>query len=72
VLFYEKFRLELKPDEKFRKTIGFLSHLQERMDFLAEISTAVPFFSLPMWLDKDVIGPFNDQQCVLLDYISGI
>jgi hypothetical protein len=59
------------PEDRHRMMRTFLSYLQERMDFLAEISTAVPFFSLSMWIGRDVIGPFC-KQYVLQQYISGI
>jgi hypothetical protein len=48
-----------------------LAHLQERMDFLAEVSTTKSFVSLPIWMCRDVKGPL-DEQALLLQHITGV
>lgn len=50
---------------------ALLTHLQERMDFLAEVSTTKSFVSLSMWMYKDVMQSLNEQN-LLLKFITGV
>jgi len=49
-----------------------LRHLQERMDFLAEVSTTASFLSLPLLIRRDVVSTFQQEQVLLLEHIAGI
>lgn len=58
-------------DYKKEKLEGFLSFLQERMDFLARITTEWPVWGQPMHLLADILIPFVKYQELFFKHIVG-
>lgn len=66
-----EFKEFYESNDKYKEDITNLTrYLQERMDFLAEISTTQPYVSLPTSL-PEVIEEFNNQEFII-SYITGI